>query len=143
MGAVCSLTTSAVSFGSCDPIGANASTALNANGSISDTGSNGLAGTIALDQGLDPTGGSTALPERQMHAQSHVRYPLSIPQAHGHVRLDFRWATAPSTIQIPSASHSYTVKWPGIAGTTFISNIAVATSKPKPATVHSIADNLD
>jgi spore coat protein U-like protein len=67
VGAVCNLSTSAVSFGSYDPIGANASTALNAAGSISDTCSNGLVGTITLDAGLYPTGASTAsVPARQM-----------------------------------------------------------------------------
>jgi len=56
VGAVCYLSTSAVSFRSYDPIVANASSALNAAGSISDTCSNGLAATITLDAGLYPTG---------------------------------------------------------------------------------------
>src|SRR5258706_9543922 len=50
---------------------------------------------------------------------------------------------SPSTIQVPSAIHSYSVKWPGIAGTTFMSNIAMATSRPKPATHHSTGDSFD
>jgi spore coat protein U-like protein len=73
VGAVCSLTTTAVSFGSYDPIVANASTALNATGSISDTCSNGLSGTITLDAGLYPTGSSTAsVPARQMRSGASV-----------------------------------------------------------------------
>lgn len=51
VGAVWSLSTSAVSVGSYDPIGANASAPLHATGSISDTCGNGLAGTITLDAG--------------------------------------------------------------------------------------------
>jgi spore coat protein U-like protein len=67
VGAVCSLSTSAVAFGSYDPIVVNASSPLNATGSVSDTCSNGLGGTITLDQGLDPTSSSTtAVPARQM-----------------------------------------------------------------------------
>jgi len=67
VGAVCSLTTSAVNFGSYDPIVVNVTAALNATGSVTDTCSNGLSGTITLDQGLDPSGGSTAaVPARQM-----------------------------------------------------------------------------
>jgi spore coat protein U-like protein len=73
VGAVCSLSTSAVSFGSYDPIVANASTPLNATGSVSDTCSNGLAGTITLDAGLYPTGASTAtVPARQMRSGPSV-----------------------------------------------------------------------
>jgi spore coat protein U-like protein len=73
VGAVCSLTTSSVSFGSYDPIVANASSPLNASGSITDTCSNGLTGTLTLDQGLDPTGASTAtVPARQMRSGASV-----------------------------------------------------------------------
>ncbi len=73
VGAVCSLSTAAVSFGAYDPIVVNASSPLNATGSVSDTCSNGLAGTITLDQGLDPTGGSTAaVPARQMRSGASV-----------------------------------------------------------------------
>jgi len=73
VGAVCSLSTSAVAFGSYDPIVVNASSPLNATGNITDTCSNGLAGTITLDQGLDPTGASTAaVPARQMRSGASV-----------------------------------------------------------------------
>jgi hypothetical protein len=54
-----------------------------------------------------------------------------------------RLTVAPMAIQIPSASHSYTVKWPGIAGTIFISSIAAATTNPKTAIDRWDPDSLD
>jgi hypothetical protein len=54
-----------------------------------------------------------------------------------------RLEIAPRRIQIPNASHSYTVKWPGIDGTSFINIIAMATSNPKPATDRSTGDRIE
>src|SRR5215471_17205265 len=51
-------------------------------------------------------------------------------------------AIAPRTHHAAKAAHSYLVKWPGIVGMIFIKARAIATNKPKIATVASPADDL-
>lgn len=66
----CTIATSAVAFGSYDPIVTHKTAALNGTGSVTVTCTNGSSGTITLGQGLNPvtgTGGSTdAAPQRQL-----------------------------------------------------------------------------
>jgi spore coat protein U-like protein len=52
----CTISTSAVAFGSYDPVSANASTALPGNGSVTIACTKGSAPNITLDLGSNPTG---------------------------------------------------------------------------------------
>ena len=54
--AVCTVTTSPVSFGAYDPVVANAAAALNANGAVNVACTKGTAATIDLGNGLNPNG---------------------------------------------------------------------------------------
>ena len=63
----CTLTATAVGFGSYDPVSANASTDLVASGAVNANCTNGATATILLGQGLHAATGSTdAAPLRQM-----------------------------------------------------------------------------
>lgn len=63
----CTISTTAVSFGTYDPVSANASTSLTANGAVSTTCTKGASATITLGQGSNPSSGSTAAaPVRNM-----------------------------------------------------------------------------
>jgi spore coat protein U-like protein len=69
VGATCNISTSAVSFGSYDPLVANLTSPLNATGAVGTTCSNGLTNTITLDQGVNAATGSTdAIPLRQLRS---------------------------------------------------------------------------
>jgi len=52
----CTISTSAVAFGSYDPVSANASSALNGNGSVTIACTKGSAPAITLDLGANPVG---------------------------------------------------------------------------------------
>lgn len=63
----CTITTSALSFGSYDPVSANSSAALNGTGGVSVTCTSGASTTVALGQGANANTGSTdAAPLRRM-----------------------------------------------------------------------------
>lgn len=67
VGANCTISTSAVAFGSYDPVSANASSALDGVGGVTVTCTNGSAATITLGQGGNAaTGSSDAAPLRRM-----------------------------------------------------------------------------
>ena len=67
----CTISTAPVAFGTYDPVVTNLSTALNGTGTITTTCTTGAAPIITLDQGANPTGGSTAaVPVRQMASGS-------------------------------------------------------------------------
>jgi len=73
VGATCNISTSAVSFGSYDPLAANVTAPLNGTGAVGTTCSNGLTNTITLDQGLNAATGSTdAAPLRQLRSSGNV-----------------------------------------------------------------------
>lgn len=63
----CTVSTVGITFGAYDPVVGNASTPLDANGSVTVACTAGAATTMGMDQGSNPTATSTAaLPERQM-----------------------------------------------------------------------------
>jgi spore coat protein U-like protein len=73
VGSTCNISTSAVSFGTYDPLVVNATAPLNGTGVVSTTCSNGLGDTITLDQGLNAaTGSTTEVPLRQMRSSGNV-----------------------------------------------------------------------
>jgi spore coat protein U-like protein len=73
VGATCNISTSALSFGSYDPLAANVTAPLNGTGSVGTTCSNGLTNTLTLDQGLNgATGSSDAVPLRQLRSSGNV-----------------------------------------------------------------------
>ena len=76
--ASCTISTAALNFGSYDPVVANATTPLDANGSVTVSCSKGAVTTIGLNQGANPATGSTALdPLRQMaNGSERLRYDL-------------------------------------------------------------------
>lgn len=81
----CTVSSSAVAFGSYDPIVANASTALDGTGGVIVTCTNGSSATITLGQGSNAAGGSTdAAPLRQMSdgGSNVLSYSLSSDAAH-------------------------------------------------------------
>jgi spore coat protein U-like protein len=63
----CTISTAAVAFGTYDPVVTNLSSALTGTGTVTTTCTTGALPVITLDQGANPTGGSTAaVPVRQM-----------------------------------------------------------------------------
>jgi len=69
----CTISTSAVAFGTYDPISANNSTPLDATGSVSTTCTSGSSPTITLGEGANAASGSTAsAPLRQMASGANV-----------------------------------------------------------------------
>jgi spore coat protein U-like protein len=67
VGGACVVSTNAVSFGSYDPLSANASAALNGTGTVTVTCTNGTDGTITLGEGANAdSGSSTSVPLRRM-----------------------------------------------------------------------------
>jgi spore coat protein U-like protein len=74
----CLISTTAVTFGNYDPISANASANVDAQGTVSTTCTAGSSPTITLAQGANPAGGSTAAaPLRQMaNGSSRLSYYL-------------------------------------------------------------------
>jgi len=75
----CSITTTAVSFGSYDPVSANAAADLDATGAVNVNCTSGSAATITLGQGSNADSGSTdAAPVRRMKdgATNYLAYQL-------------------------------------------------------------------
>jgi spore coat protein U-like protein len=73
VGSTCAISTSAVSFGTYDPLVVNLSNPLNGQGAVSTVCSNGLTNTVTLDQGLNAaTGSTTEVPLRQMRSAGNV-----------------------------------------------------------------------
>jgi spore coat protein U-like protein len=63
----CTISTTPVAFGAYDPIVTNVSTALNAQGSVNVTCTNGATTTVTLSQGATPgSGSSDTVPLRQL-----------------------------------------------------------------------------
>jgi spore coat protein U-like protein len=73
VGSTCNIATSAVSFGTYDPLATNLSNPLNGQGSVATTCTNGLTNTVELDQGLNAaTGSAVEVPLRQMRSGGNV-----------------------------------------------------------------------
>ncbi len=75
----CTITTSAVAFGSYDPIGTNKTAALDNTGSVTVTCTNGSAVTVTLGQGANAAATSTdAAPLRRLKdaGTNHLAYSL-------------------------------------------------------------------
>jgi spore coat protein U-like protein len=73
VGSTCNISTSAVSFGTYDPLVVNVTAPLNGTGIVATTCSNGLGDTLTLDQGLNAaTGSTTEVPLRQMRSAGNV-----------------------------------------------------------------------
>jgi spore coat protein U-like protein len=73
VGSTCNISTSAVAFGSYDPLVVNLANPLNGQGTVSSTCTNGLTNTIELDQGLNQaTGSAVEVPLRQMRSGGNV-----------------------------------------------------------------------
>lgn len=74
----CTITTAPVAFGAYDPVVTNASTALDATGTVTTTCTNGASATILLGQGANADTGSTdAAPVRRMISGSdYLSYQL-------------------------------------------------------------------
>lgn len=63
----CTISTAPISFGAYDPVSANASSALNATGTVTVTCTNGSTGVISLGQGSNAAADSTnSSPSRQL-----------------------------------------------------------------------------
>jgi spore coat protein U-like protein len=74
----CTIATTAVAFGSYDPVNTNASAALNGSGSVSITCTSGASATVTLGQGANADTGSTdAAPVRRLTDGTHfLNYAL-------------------------------------------------------------------
>ena len=75
----CTISTSALAFGSYDPVSANASAALDGTGGVTVTCTNGAAATITLGQGTNATIGSNdAAPLRRLKdsGTNYISYSL-------------------------------------------------------------------
>jgi spore coat protein U-like protein len=114
-------TTTAIAFGNYDPVVANATTPLDVNGAITVACTSGAATTIGMNQGLTPTGTSTAAaPLRQMAsgAVNRMRYDIyqdaarttiwsdsSTPGAAAYNSVSFAPATLNVYARIPSGQN--------------------------------------
>lgn len=75
IGMNCTIATTDIAFGSYDPIVANATSSLTANGSVTTTCTVGSTGVVIIDDGQHATGDSTpAEPERRMGGPSEGEY---------------------------------------------------------------------
>jgi spore coat protein U-like protein len=77
--ASCTISTAGIGFGNYDPVVANATTPVDANGTVTVACTSGAATTVGMNQGATPTGASTAAaPLRQMAsgAVNRMRYDL-------------------------------------------------------------------
>jgi spore coat protein U-like protein len=77
--ASCTISTTAIGFGNYDPVVANATTPVDANGTVTVACTSGASTTIGMSQGANQTGTSTAAaPARQMAsgATNRMRYDL-------------------------------------------------------------------
>jgi len=77
--ASCTISTTGIGFGNYDPVVANATTPVDANGTVTVACTAGAATTIGMNQGGTPTGTSTAAaPARQLAsgAANRMRYDL-------------------------------------------------------------------
>jgi spore coat protein U domain-containing protein, fimbrial subunit CupE1/2/3/6 len=77
--ASCTISTTAIAFGNYDPVVANATTPVDANGTVTVACTAGAATTVGMSQGANPTGTSTAAaPLRQMAsgAVNRMRYDI-------------------------------------------------------------------
>lgn len=74
----CTISTTPLNFGAYDPVVAHATTPLDAKGSVTVRCTKGSVASIGLDQGANPSTGSTALvPQRQMaNGAERLRYDL-------------------------------------------------------------------
>lgn len=74
----CSISTTVLAFGSYDPVGANASTALESTGGVVVTCTSGASTAVTLGQGANPnTGSSDTTPLRRMYdGSAYLSYTL-------------------------------------------------------------------
>ncbi|MDP9151155.1 MAG: spore coat U domain-containing protein [Myxococcota bacterium] len=106
----CTISTTAVAFGSYDPIVTNASTPLDSTGTVTTTCSTGASPQITLGQGANAGGGSTdTVPVRQM-ASGAARLGYSLYQQTGRTTV---WgntlATAPAAVTGTGVAQVFTV----------------------------------
>jgi spore coat protein U-like protein len=111
--ASCTISTTAIAFGNYDPVVANASTPVDANGTVTVACTSGAATTVGMNQGSNPTGTSTAAaPLRQMAsgAVNRMRYDLYQDAARTTVWADIGTAGAQaynSTTKNPTTLNIY------------------------------------
>lgn len=75
IGMNCTIATTDIAFGSYDPIVANATSSLTANGTVTTTCTVGSTGVVIIGEGLDPTSDSSpAEPDRRMGGPSEGDY---------------------------------------------------------------------
>jgi spore coat protein U-like protein len=74
----CTIATTGISFGNYDPVVANSTTPLDANGSVTVACTAGAATTIGMGQGAnqDPTSTAAVPVRRMLSGANHVRYDL-------------------------------------------------------------------
>jgi spore coat protein U-like protein len=106
----CTISTAPVAFGTYDPVVTNLSTALNGTGTITTTCTTGAAPVITLDQGANPTGGSSpTVPARQM-ASGSDRLAYFLYQNVGRTTVWGNTAgTAPASVAGTGAAQNVTV----------------------------------
>ena len=86
----CTINTTPLTFGTYDPVTANATSVLNGTGSVVVTCTNGTAATISMGEGLNPKAPNPALPQRQMaNGANRLSYALFSDAARSNV-----WSTA-------------------------------------------------
>ena len=95
----CTITTLPVAFGAYDPIGTNASSPLNATGTVTVRCTNGSPSTITLGQGVNPDTGSTDdIPLRRMAGgPSRLSYGLYSDAGFTTVWGNTLWTGVPHT----------------------------------------------
>jgi spore coat protein U-like protein len=95
--ASCTIATTGISFGNYDPVVVNATTPVDANGTVTVACTQGAVTSLGMNQGSNPTGTSTAAaPVRQMAsgAVNRLRYDLYQDAAHNTAWGDFGTAAA-------------------------------------------------
>ena len=95
--ASCTIATTGISFGNYDPVVANATTPVDANGTVTVACTSGATTTVGMNQGNNPTGTSTAgAPARQLAsgAVNRMRYDLYLDAGRATVWGDVGTAAA-------------------------------------------------
>jgi spore coat protein U-like protein len=95
--ASCTIATTGIAFGNYDPVVANATAPVDANGTVTVACTQGAVTSLGMSQGANPTGTSTAVaPARQMAsgAVNRIRYDLYQDAARNTAWGDFGTASA-------------------------------------------------
>lgn len=109
---VCRISTSAVSFGTYDPIGANASAPLNASGGVAIACTQGAATTVGLDSGANASGSARRMRDGGLNLLTYELYkpPSADPGAACLYGSPAVWTNNPGGQFVPGSAPDRSVR---------------------------------